>query len=327
MNVGRRLVTVVVPTRNRRELLERTLTSVLAQVVVEIEVIVVDEASTDATAAFLGSLADPRVSVITHRRAQGLAAARNAGLAAATGEWVAFIDDDDLWASTKLAAQLGALRRDVCCGWSCVGAVWIDARMRVVAAQRPPGDADVLRQLLVVNTIPGGGSGVVVRTELLREIGGFVADPAAAGAADWDCWIRLAQRSPLASVDAPLLAYRVAPGSMSRDTARMEVALERVRARHADLARALGVEQDTERSERYLANVEARAGRRLSPSRRLAAVAWRQRRPQPLFQALAVLASPRAALAARRLQAQFITDRAWFATSGEWIAQLRGADG
>jgi hypothetical protein len=106
----------------------------------------------------------------------------------------------------------------------------------------------------------------------------------------------------------------------------MEVALRRVRARHADLARALGVEQDTDRAERYLANVEARAGRRISPSRRLVSVAWKQKRPQPLFQAVAVLCSPRAALAARRLHAQFITHRRWFAASGEWIARLRASD-
>ena len=320
---GTAAVTVVVPTHNRRDLLGRTLASVIAQIDIEMEVIVVDEASNDETPAFLASVADPRLSVITHRRAQGLAAARNAGLAAATGEWVAFVDDDDLWASTKLAAQVAALRRDLRCGWSCVGAVWIDAQMRIVAAQRPPGNENLLRELLVVNTIPGGGSGVVVRTELLREIGGFVTDRDAAGAADWDCWIRLAQRSPLATVNAPLLAYRVAPGSMSRDTARMEVALQRVRARHADLARSLGVERPTDRAERYLANVEARAGRRLSPARRLARVAWKQKRLQPLLPALAVLASPRAALAARRLKARFITDRRWFAASDEWLSRWR----
>jgi hypothetical protein len=316
-------VTVVIPTRDRRHLLERTLTSVLAQVGVQVRAIVVDEASSDGTASFLRSIRDPRVSVITHDRARGLAAARNAGLVAADTEWVAFTDDDDLWAPTKLAAQLTALRRDPSCGWSCVGAIWVDAALRPIAAQRLTSADNLLRQLLVVNVIPGGGSGVVVRAELLRDIGGFTTNPALA-AEDWDCWIRLAKCSPLAVVDAPLLAYRVASGSMSGDTVRMERALQHVRSKHAALARALGVEQDTTPGARYLANVEARAGLRLSPARRLASVARRRRRPQPMLYALVILCSPRAALAARSFHARHVTDRRWFAASEPWLATFRG---
>jgi glycosyltransferase involved in cell wall biosynthesis len=316
-------VTVVVPTRDRQHLLERTLTSVLAQVGVEVRAIVIDEASSDGTASFLRSIRDPRVSVITHSRPRGLAAARNAGLAAADTEWIAFTDDDDLWAPTKLAAQLAALRRDPSCGWSCVGAIWVDGPLRPVAAQRLPSADELLLRLLVVNVIPGGGSGVLVRTDLLRDIGGFTTDPEAAAAADWDCWIRLAERSQLAVVDAPLLAYRVASGSMSRDTARMDRALRRVRSRHAALARTLGVVQDTGPAERYLANVEARSGLRRSPARRLVSVAWRQRRPQPLLYALMILCSPRAALAARSFHARHVTHRRWFAASEAWMATFR----
>src|SRR4029453_7953121 len=99
-------VSVVVPTRNRSALLARTLQSVLRQQDVEFEVIVVDEASTDETPAVLSALGNQRVRVIRHDSPRGLSAARNNGAAGASGEWLAFIDDDDLWAPDRLARQL-----------------------------------------------------------------------------------------------------------------------------------------------------------------------------------------------------------------------------
>ena len=108
-------VSVIIATRNRSTLLAETLRSVLGQRGVDFEVIVVDEASTDDTAALLAALDDPRVRVIRHGEALGLSAARNHGAAEANGDWLAFIDDDDLWAPDKLARQLRAAedaRRD-----------------------------------------------------------------------------------------------------------------------------------------------------------------------------------------------------------------------
>jgi glycosyltransferase involved in cell wall biosynthesis len=99
-------VTVVIPTHNRKELLDRTLRSVLAQEDVDLSVVVVDDGSADGTEAFVQALADPRVSVVRHPEARGVSAARNTGIARATTTWLAFVDDDDLWAPTKLRAQL-----------------------------------------------------------------------------------------------------------------------------------------------------------------------------------------------------------------------------
>jgi len=90
-------VSVVVPTHNRSALLAMTLRSVLRQQSVDLEVIVVDEASTDETSVMLAALGDTRVRVIRHDTPQWLAAARNHGAAEARGEWLAFIDDDDLY--------------------------------------------------------------------------------------------------------------------------------------------------------------------------------------------------------------------------------------
>ncbi len=99
-------VSVVIPTRNRSALLTRTLRSALRQERVAIEVIVVDEASIDETPAVLAAVGDPRLKVLRHETPRGLSSARNHGAEQACGEWLAFLDDDDLWAPSKLWRQV-----------------------------------------------------------------------------------------------------------------------------------------------------------------------------------------------------------------------------
>ena len=96
-------VSVVVPTHNRSGLLAQTLHSVLWQRGVDLEVLVVDDGSADDTAEMVAGLADPRIRLLRHDHPQGVSAARNRGVAAASGRWLAFCDDDDLWAPDKLA--------------------------------------------------------------------------------------------------------------------------------------------------------------------------------------------------------------------------------
>src|SRR5262245_43629644 len=139
-------VSVIVPTRNRSALLSRTLRSVLRQQQVEIEVIVIDEASTDDTAALLATVDDARVRVIRHDRPRGVSAARKRGAAAAQGEWVAFVDDDDLWAPDKLARQIHTaqtLDRD----WAYAGSVNISDRGEVIYGRPPLSPEEVVAAL------------------------------------------------------------------------------------------------------------------------------------------------------------------------------------
>src|ERR687898_2985729 len=91
-------VSVVVPTHDRPRLLMQTLGSILRQQAVDFEVIVVDDGSRDGTAEVVSWLGDARVRLLRHDRSKGVSAARNTGIAAAHGEWLAFCDDDDLWA-------------------------------------------------------------------------------------------------------------------------------------------------------------------------------------------------------------------------------------
>ena len=116
------------------------------------------------------------------------------GLEQVESPWVAFLDDDDLWAPDKLAAQLEALREQPEAQWACTGAVNIDSCSRVLSVAYPPADPDISNLLLRTNVVPGGGSGVLVATGLARQVGGF--DPALSNLADWDFYLRLSLRSP-----------------------------------------------------------------------------------------------------------------------------------
>ena len=314
-------VSVVIPTRNRRDLLRRTLASVLAQKGVEVAVVVVDEASTDATADFLASVADPRVSSVRHPEPRGVAAARNAGLERVDTDWVAFVDDDDLWAPRKLAAQLEALAANPECEWSCTGAIVVDRTLSIVGAEAAPVAVGLVDRILRYNAIPGGGSSVVARTAVIRALGGF--DPELSVVADWDLWIRLALRSPLAVVDRPLVGYLRHAGSMSRELEAIRHELERVAAKHAPARSERGVDFAWERWLVWAAAMHRRAGHRRDPAGIYVRLALQRRRPVLLAKAVLAAAWPgwidvRDRLAAREVPGD------WAAEAELWLEPFRG---
>jgi hypothetical protein len=211
------LVSVVVPTHNRVALLKRTLRSILGQNISDVEVIVVDDGSVDDIAAVVGDL-DPRIQVLRNRQPAGVSAARNRGIAAAQGEWIAFCDDDDLWAPDKLARQLGAAER-AGTHWVYGGDVNVDDSLRVLSGGPPSDPEAVLALMPHWNPIASGGSNVIVRSKMLADVGGF--DPTLRRTEDWDLWIRLARTGPPACVRAPLVAYRFHTGNVITDAGEM----------------------------------------------------------------------------------------------------------
>jgi glycosyltransferase involved in cell wall biosynthesis len=210
-------VSVVIPTRNRSALLAMTLRSVLRQKSVDLEVIVVDEASTDETATMLAAVTDTRLRVIRHDTPQWLAAARNHGAMEANGQWLAFIDDDDLWAPDKLVRQVEAAEqadRD----WVYTGAVNIEG-WRIVHSRPPLPPEDTVAALPRYNPIPGGGSNVMWRRSMWMKVGPF--DTRLRSAEDWEMSIRSARHGPPAWVRRPLIAKRVHEANMSLDVTEM----------------------------------------------------------------------------------------------------------
>jgi glycosyltransferase involved in cell wall biosynthesis len=222
-------ISVVVPTHNRSAWLRQTLRSVLAQADVDLEVIVVDDGSTDDTGEMVGRLPDPRLALLRHDTSLGLSAARNHGAEEATGEWLAFIDDDDLWSPHKLNRQLLAANT-AGCSWAYTGCVNVDSMLRILGGSPPPPPADVARRIFRSNLIPGGGSNVAVRRDAFRRVGPF--DVGLKSAEDWEMWIRLAKQGPPAWVPEPLIGYRLHSTNMSLDAQAILDAIASIERRH-----------------------------------------------------------------------------------------------
>ncbi len=228
-----RRVSVVVPTHNRADLLPRLLRSVLGQDLPDLELLVVDDGSSDGTAEVLAQCRDPRLIVLRHDSARGVAHARNTGTAAATGRWVAWCDDDDVWAPAKLRLQVQALHDSPMALWSNGGSAYVDSALRLSRVRLAPSPKDIADDILRINAVTGGGSGVLADRELVLSLGGF--DTQLSMYADWDLWARLAHAAPLAVVDRPVVGYVEHPGGMSRG--RLHLALHELTLLRTALAR------------------------------------------------------------------------------------------
>jgi GT2 family glycosyltransferase len=298
-------VSVVVPSHNRARLLRRTLRSILAQHMTDLEVIVVDDGSTDDTQA-VASAADPRVRVLRNETPGGVSAARNRGIAAARGEWIAFCDDDDLWSPDKIGCQLAALDR-AHAQWAYVGDVNVDERLRVLSGGPPPAPDAVVALLSRWNPVSSGGSNVVVRSTVLAAVGGF--DSALRRTEDWDMWIRLARTGPPAWVCAPLVAYRFHEGNVVADPAEMVTEARWLGARYR-------IPVDVAAMHRRAAWTALRGGRRLMAVRHYAHATARGD-IRSLGRAAVALVHP--AVGSNRLFDLLERDHKWIEKAERWL--------
>ena len=260
---------VVIPTRDRWKWLRSSLAAALGQQDVDVEVVVVDDGSRDETPARLADYGDPRVTVVRHGQSQGLARARNAGIARARGRWIAFLDDDDLWAPDKLARQIAAAEA-AGAGWAYARAVLVDDQRAVIGTVPFPDADETTRRLPRWNLVPVGASNVIARADLVERVGAF--DEQLTHLADWDLWMRFSAAAPVAACPDVLVAYTMHSSNMhSADTATAYGELERLEARGVDADRVLFA--------RWVAWGHRRAGRRLAASRVYLASAVRDRDP------------------------------------------------
>ena len=246
-------VTVVVPTHDRKRFLAQTLRSVLRQRDVDLEVVVVDDGSpAGLVSGVVDGSGDRRVRVVRHDLARGVSAARNSGVAAARGRWLAFCDDDDLWAPDKLRDQLAAAG-DGWPGWVYTGAVNVNEAGRVVGGRPPLPPEQVAALLPRRNAVPGGGSAVLVDRALLHRAGPF--DTGLRNTEDWDLWVRLSRLETPRWVPAPLVGYRVHGGGSSLVTRQIVRGAEEIERRY-------GGPLDRVTLYRHLGRLSARGGRR-----------------------------------------------------------------
>ena len=248
----------MIPTRDRWARLSVAVETVLRQRDVTTEIVVVDDGSVDGTATRLAELAVPELRVIRHETSRGVARARNAGIGEARGRWVAFLDDDDFWAPSKLRGQLD-VAADADFGYA--GAVRVDEDRRPLEVLAPPDPNDLARLLFASNPIPAGCSNMLVKTSLLRRLEGF--DEGLSHLADWDLWLRLALEGRAAASTDVLVGYVEHPGNMQlveTDTVRREA--RSLFAKHARVAAERGAAFDELDLSRWIGWSHQRAGRR-----------------------------------------------------------------
>jgi len=203
-------VSVVIPAYNAERFLAQAVGSVLGQTYRDLEVIVIDDGSTDATSSVVDSYAG-RIRYQRQANA-GVSAARNAGFRLAAGEFVAFLDADDLWEPTKLERQIALLDTRPGNGLCFSAFHRVDGNLRVIQTVPAVDYPDFCQALLLhscVVTMPT----VVMRSELFAASGGF--DVRLSQCADWDLWLRLSLRTTFVSLKEPLASYRTWPGNMS----------------------------------------------------------------------------------------------------------------
>ncbi len=212
-------ISVIIPTYNRADMLDDAIQSVLGQTFRDFELIVVDDGSTDGTAVTIQSFGTNVHYIPLPRRGQP-AATRNAGLKQATGEFIAFLDSDDLFLSHKLAAQQAILAQN-----KQIDVVYSNGYFFRKNPRQPTGHvldgmptpsghvfSDLIRGNFLFPPV------LLVRRKCLEKVGLFNENPAFFGVEDYELWLRLAANCSFFYLPGDVAAIRRHPGSISRDT-------------------------------------------------------------------------------------------------------------
>lgn len=245
--VGSPLVTVVMPLYNSAATVRASLESVLAQTHRHLEILVVDDGSTDEGVAICRGYDDPRIRIVQQRN-RGLAGARNTGIRQARGVILAFLDSDDLWLPQKIERHVEHLRSAPEVGVSYSRSAFIDAEGRPLGIyQTPPLHAITPKLILCRNPI-SNGSCVVMRREVLDGIRfeanlygnteSYWFDDSFRQSEDIECWLRIALQTDwrIEGIAEPLTLYRVSSGGLSANVEKQFASWQRVLDKTASYA-------------------------------------------------------------------------------------------
>jgi glycosyltransferase involved in cell wall biosynthesis len=204
------LVSVIVPTFNRLQFLPSAIGSVFDQTFTNWELLIADDGSDERTRTYLRTVGQlPRVTITWMPHTASPAAVRNAALRKAKGEFVAFLDSDDIWEVRKLELQLAQLRCRRRCRWGYTAFTNVNRHGDTLPGESRrrwiPCEGDIFDRMLR-GEVSIRTPSVLVARELLVDLGGF--DESMRSAEDYDLWLRLALRSEIALVDEPLVRIR-----------------------------------------------------------------------------------------------------------------------
>ena len=196
-------VSVIIPTYNRGWIIKEAIDSVLAQDYTEFELIVVDDGSTDHTADVLDSYRN--VIKVLSQKNKGVSAARNRGIAEASGKFIAFLDSDDLWLSQKLSAQIEFFTQTPDALICQTEEVWIRNGLIVNPKKRHKKPSGMIFEPSLALCLVSP-SAVMIRRSLLEIVGNF--DETLPACEDYDLWLRISCRFPVYRIDTPLIIKR-----------------------------------------------------------------------------------------------------------------------
>ena len=208
-------------------MLVETIRSILGQTYSDIELIVVSDGSTDDTPSAVAAFADPRLKFVAQLASGRPSVPRNRGISIARGELIALCDDDDVWCPEKLAKQVELMQRDPSIGLCYTNTATL--RNGVISNPRRlrPGEyVRNFRELVWRNYI--ANSSVLVRRDVFDGVGVFDEDPRLSPFDDYEMWLRIAHRFPIAYIDEPLVNYRVHDANIVARFARRELIAIRV---------------------------------------------------------------------------------------------------
>ena len=208
-------VSVVIPAYNSMAYLPETIANVLQQTYADFEVVVVNDGSTDNTAEWVSQIDDPKIRLISQSNL-GLAGARNTGIREAKGEYLAFLDADDLWEPTKLAEQARILDNHPEVGTVYTWVAYVDAEGKSTGRIVQNQEEGFIWQQLTQRNLVESGSVAMVRRECFARCGVFDCN-LGSFVEDWDMWLRIAKHYQFKVVKKPLVFYRQIPSSASRN--------------------------------------------------------------------------------------------------------------
>jgi len=214
-------ISVIIPVFNGEATIEETIISISNQTFKDIEIIIINDGSTDATLEIIENISDTRIKIFSYPNA-GLSASRNRGISQAKGEYISFIDADDLWAPDKLESQWQALQKNPQAAIAYSWTDYIDESSKFIkSGRRIKINGDAFSKLLITNFLENGSNPLIGKTAL-EKVGGF--DESLFAAEDIDMWLRLAANYEFICVEKPQILYRTSTTSMSTNLKRQEAA-------------------------------------------------------------------------------------------------------
>ncbi|EAW35914.1 glycosyltransferase [Lyngbya sp. PCC 8106] len=219
------IISVIIPAYNAEKTIKKTIQSVLNQTFLDWELIVVDDGSTDSTKEVVAEIKDNRIFLFSFPNA-GVSAARNRGVNKSSGEFLAFIDADDLWTPDKLELQLKALQEHPKAAVAYSWTDYIDESDQIIYSGRHITLNGNIYEKLLVRYVLENGSNFLIRKDAYLKVGGF--DESIFGVEDWDLSIRLSQLYKFVAIPKTQVLYRMSPHSITSNFSKQELESLRV---------------------------------------------------------------------------------------------------